>query len=66
MVGACRRAITTPALQPGARPPAGGWTGSTSSPAAVISQAMNELEFHISRASSSSRPQVGVGTRGRG
>ena len=31
-------------------------------PAVAISQAITELEFHISPASSSSRPQTGLGT----
>ena len=37
----------------------------TSAPPRASTQAMTELEFHISSASSSSRPQTGVGTDGR-
>jgi hypothetical protein len=57
-----RRATTSPARQPGARPPAGGWIDSAVRPPRAISQAVSEFEFHISPAASSSRPQTGVGT----
>ena len=56
--------MTTPARQPGARPPSGGWIDSTSSPLRAISHEFSEFEFHISPAPSSSRPQTGVGTCG--
>ena len=59
-----RRATTTPDLQPGARPPAGGRTASASRPLDSISHEISEFEFHISPAASSSRPQTGVGTSG--
>ncbi|HEY5188081.1 MAG TPA: hypothetical protein VII87_03525 [Solirubrobacteraceae bacterium] len=58
------RATTHPALQPGARPPGGGEIVSAAIPAAASSQAVTELEFHISPAPSSSRPQTGVGRWG--
>ena len=57
-----RCATVIPACQPGARPPTGGCTDATSSPARVITQLIMEFEFHISPAPSSSRPQTGVGT----
>ena len=53
-----RRATTSPARQPGARPPAGGWIDSVGMPLRAISHAMIEFEFHISPAASSSRPQT--------
>ena len=53
-----------PARQPGARPPGGGTTDSTSNPLRAISQEISEFEFHISPACSSSRPQTNVGTHG--
>jgi hypothetical protein len=59
-----RRATTSPARQPGARPPAGTWIDSASRPLLAISHEMNELEFHISPARCSSRPHTGVGTKG--
>jgi len=59
-----RRATTSPARQPGARPPAGGWIDSAERPQRAINQAIIELEFHISPAASSSRPQTAVGTWG--
>ena len=43
-----RRATTSPAFEPGARPPAGGRTDSGSSPARAMTQAITEFEFHIS------------------
>ena len=60
----CLRATTTPACQPGARPPRGGRIASTSIPLLAITHAITAFEFHISPAASSSRPQTGVGTRG--
>ena len=62
--GCWRRATTSPASHPGARPPTGGRTDSTWSPLRAISQEINELEFHISPAWLSSRPQTSVGTAG--
>ena len=59
---AWRRATTTPARQPGARPPLGGCIPSTSRPLRAMSHEITEFEFHISPAWSSSRPQTGVGT----
>jgi hypothetical protein len=56
-----RRATTRPASQPGARPCGGGRMSSVSRSAAAINHAMRELEFHISPAFSSSRPQTGRG-----
>jgi hypothetical protein len=56
--------MTTPARQPGARPPSGGRIDSTSSLLRTISHEISEFEFHISPAPSSSRPQTGVGTCG--
>jgi hypothetical protein len=53
----CRRATTSPAIQPGARLPSGGWIGSGSRPARAISHEVTELEFQISPAPSSSRPK---------
>ena len=44
----CLPATTSPACQPGARPPAGGRIDSTSSPLRAITQAITEFEFHIS------------------
>jgi hypothetical protein len=44
----CRPAATSPACQPGARPPAGGLIESTSIPARASNQEICELEFHIS------------------
>jgi hypothetical protein len=61
---ACRRATSSPARQPGARPPAGECTDSTGRPLRAISQEVNELEFHVSPAWLSSRPQTSVGTAG--
>ena len=58
------RATTTPARQPGARPPCGGWIDSASIPLRAITHAITEFEFHISPVPSSSRPHTGVGTRG--
>jgi hypothetical protein len=58
----CSRATTSPACQPGARPPAGGWIDSLSIPLRVITHAITEFEFHISPVPSSSRPHTGVGT----
>ena len=55
---------TTPARQPGARPPCGGWIDLASIPLRAITHAITEFEFHISPVSSSSRPHTGVGTRG--
>src|SRR5450755_3011830 len=60
----CRRATTSPAFQPGARPPSGGWIDSGSKPLLVISHAITELEFHISPPANSSRPHTGVGREG--
>ena len=60
----CLRATTTPACQPGARPPRGGRIASTSIPLLAITHAITAFEFHISPAASSSRPQTGVGTFG--
>ena len=57
-----RRATSRPASQPGARPRDGGRSSSVGRPAVAISQATTEFEFHISPASSSSRPHTGVGT----
>ena len=54
------RATSIPACQPGARPPSGGSRRSAGTPAAAITQAMTEFEFHISPAWSSSRPHTGV------
>lgn len=59
-----RDATTIPACHPGARPRAGSCTSAASRSAETISHAMIELEFHISPACSSSRPQTGVGTDG--
>jgi hypothetical protein len=59
-----RAATTTPAFQPGARPPGGGFIEPASSPARAISQAMIEFEFHISPVRSSSRPQTRIGIWG--
>ena len=42
----------------------GGWIDSAASPVRAISHEVTELEFHISPAPSSSRPQTGVGTDG--
>ena len=60
--GICLRATTSPACQPGARPPAGGRIDSASIPLRAITHAITEFEFHISPVPSSSRPQTGVGT----
>ena len=60
--GSCRPATTRPARQPGARPPGGGCAESTSRPLRAIRHEINEFEFHISPAPTSSRPQTGVGT----
>ena len=57
-------ATTTPARQPGARPPRGGWIDSASIPLRAITHAITEFEFHISPVPSSSRPHTGVGTCG--
>ena len=57
-------ATTTPARQPGARPPCGGWIDSASIPLRAITHAITEFEFHISPVPSSSRPHTRVGTRG--
>jgi hypothetical protein len=59
-IGCWRRATTSPARQPGARPRAGGCKDSTWRPLRAISQEVNELEFHISPAWLSSRPQTSV------
>ena len=59
-----RRATTTPARHPGARPPFGGRIDSASRPQRVISHEITEFEFHISPAPSSARPQTGVGAEG--
>ena len=53
-----------PACQPGARPPVGTRTDSTSRPLQVMSHEIRELEFHISPARLSSRPQTSGGTAG--
>jgi hypothetical protein len=58
------RATTTPARQPGARPPCGGLIDSASIPLRAITHAITEFEFHISPVPSSSRPHTGVGTHG--
>src|SRR5205823_554252 len=58
---ACSRCATMPARQPGARPPLGRATESTSRPLRAISHEVSEFEFHISPVWSSSRPQTGVG-----
>ena len=55
-------ATATPAAQPGARPPAGGRRSTAGTPALTSSQATSELEFHISPAPCSSRPQTRRGT----
>jgi hypothetical protein len=57
-----RRATTTPACQPGARPPLGGSIDARSIPVRTISHETTELEFHMSPVASSSRPHAGVGT----
>src|SRR6478672_5791133 len=59
-----RRAMTSPARHPGARPAPGTWIDSASRSLLVMRHEMNELEFHISPAPSSSRPHTGVGTNG--
>lgn len=56
--------MASPASQPGARPPAGGVVPAMSCPLTASSQAMSELEFHISPVPSSSSPQVAVGNTG--
>lgn len=58
------RAASTPAFQPGARPPAGGFIESTSSPVRAINHEIIEFEFHISPVLSSSRPQTSMGISG--
>jgi hypothetical protein len=58
------RATTSPARQPGARPPGGAWIDSASRLQLAISHEITEFEFHISPAPSSSRPQTAVGTWG--
>jgi hypothetical protein len=60
----CRRATTSPACHPGARPAVGGWIDSMSIPLRAISHAITEFEFHMSPVSRSSRPDTGVGTWG--
>ena len=59
----CLRAATSPARQPGARPPDGGLIDCVAIPLRAIAHAITELEFHISPVPSSSRPHTGVGTR---
>ena len=49
---------------PRARPVGGGCTVWTLRPLRAISDEINEFEFHISPARSSSSPQIGVGTSG--
>ena len=61
---AARWATTMPAFHPGARPPAGGWIASIARPLRTSSHETIELEFHISPAPSSSRPQTSVGRSG--
>ena len=58
---ASRAATTSPASQPGARPCEGGRMAAVSWPLSARSHEVNELEFHISPAWSSSRPQVEAG-----
>jgi hypothetical protein len=60
-LGGWRRAVTRPACHPGARPPAGGRIASVGRPLWASSQAITELESHISPVPSSSRPQTGLG-----
>ena len=59
-----RRATTSPAFQPGARPPSGGWIESGFKPLLAIGHEIAELAFHISPVPNSSRPQTGVGREG--
>ena len=59
-----RRAVTSPASQPGARPPSGCARRVVSMPARHRIHEVTEFEFHISPASSSSLPHTGVGTDG--
>jgi len=56
-----RRTSTTPAVQPGCRPPAGGTTASASRSARSKAYDVSELVFHISPVRFSSRPQSGRG-----
>src|SRR5918996_348297 len=62
VAGTTPRAARMPARQPSARPPVGGLSVSTGIPLRARSQATTELEFHISPAPSSSRPQTSGGT----
>ena len=60
-----RAATASPAFQPGARPRLGGLIADTVTPLRANTHEATEFEFHISPASSSSRPQTGVGMDGR-
>jgi hypothetical protein len=61
---ACRCATTSPACQPGARPPDGGRIEWVAMPPRASNHAITELEFHMSPVASSSRPHTRVGTSG--
>ena len=52
-----------PSVQPGARPPSGGWIDSGFKPLLAISHEITELEFHISPVANSSGPKPASGGR---